>query len=101
MQFAILSWFVSCCKKSGKDLLKRILKLFSTDASYLLSKTPEDIEEEKTIKEICYKSGESLITDSPPLIIADNTMVIVLFLLFFRGVIQENTTEFRLLRKTT
>nr|XP_020633273.1 uncharacterized protein C12orf50 homolog isoform X2 [Pogona vitticeps] len=27
-------------------------------ASYLLSKTPEDIEEEKTIKEICYKSGE-------------------------------------------
>nr|XP_020633278.1 uncharacterized protein C12orf50 homolog isoform X3 [Pogona vitticeps] len=30
----------------------------SCDASYLLSKTPEDIEEEKTIKEICYKSGE-------------------------------------------
>ncbi|KAJ7329887.1 hypothetical protein JRQ81_016061 [Phrynocephalus forsythii] len=27
-------------------------------AYYLLSKTPEDIEEEKTIKEICYKSGE-------------------------------------------
>ncbi|XP_044311128.1 uncharacterized protein C12orf50 homolog [Varanus komodoensis] len=27
-------------------------------ASYLLSKTPEDIEEEKAIKEMCYKSGE-------------------------------------------
>lgn len=27
-------------------------------ASYLLSKTPEDIEEEKAIKEVCYKSGE-------------------------------------------
>ncbi|XP_013931189.1 PREDICTED: uncharacterized protein C12orf50 homolog isoform X4 [Thamnophis sirtalis] len=26
-------------------------------ASYLLSKTPEDIEEEKAIKEMCYKSG--------------------------------------------
>ncbi|XP_013931188.1 PREDICTED: uncharacterized protein C12orf50 homolog isoform X3 [Thamnophis sirtalis] len=30
----------------------------SNDASYLLSKTPEDIEEEKAIKEMCYKSGE-------------------------------------------
>ncbi|XP_042323120.1 uncharacterized protein C12orf50 homolog isoform X2 [Sceloporus undulatus] len=28
------------------------------NASYLLSKTPEDIEEEKAIKEMCYKSGE-------------------------------------------
>uniref|UniRef100_G1KKZ8 Chromosome 12 open reading frame 50 n=1 Tax=Anolis carolinensis TaxID=28377 RepID=G1KKZ8_ANOCA len=27
-------------------------------ASYLLSKTPEDIEEERAIKEMCYKSGE-------------------------------------------
>ncbi|XP_053112346.1 uncharacterized protein C12orf50 homolog isoform X2 [Hemicordylus capensis] len=27
-------------------------------ASYLLSKTPEDIEEEKAIKAMCYKSGE-------------------------------------------
>ncbi|XP_062838864.1 uncharacterized protein C12orf50 homolog isoform X3 [Anolis carolinensis] len=30
----------------------------SSDASYLLSKTPEDIEEERAIKEMCYKSGE-------------------------------------------
>ncbi|KAF7248488.1 hypothetical protein EYD10_05574 [Varanus komodoensis] len=29
-------------------------------ASYLLSKTPEDIEEEKAIKEMCYKSGDGI-----------------------------------------
>lgn len=38
--------------------------MFHTDASYLLSKTPEDIEEEKAIKEMCYKSGKNLIVIS-------------------------------------
>lgn len=38
--------------------------MLHTDASYLLSKTPEDIEEEKAIKEMCYKSGKNLIVIS-------------------------------------
>ncbi|XP_033018284.1 uncharacterized protein C12orf50 homolog isoform X3 [Lacerta agilis] len=33
-------------------------------ASYLLSKTPEDIEEEKAIKEMCYKSGDGVAVPS-------------------------------------
>lgn len=37
--------------------------MFSADASYLLFKTPEDLEEEKAIKEMCYKSGKILTID--------------------------------------
>ncbi|XP_026554774.1 uncharacterized protein C12orf50 homolog [Pseudonaja textilis] len=44
-------------------------------ASYLLSKTPEDIEEEKAIKEMCYKSGDGVAVPSKFNIIERQTKI--------------------------
>ncbi|KAM6438092.1 uncharacterized protein C12orf50 homolog isoform 2-T2 [Liasis olivaceus] len=44
-------------------------------ASYLLSKTPEDIEEEKAIKEMCYKSGDGFAVPSKFNIIERQTKI--------------------------
>ncbi|KAM3833501.1 uncharacterized protein C12orf50 homolog [Vipera latastei] len=44
-------------------------------ASYLLSKTPQDIEEEKAIKEMCYKSGDGVAVPSKFNIIERQTKI--------------------------
>lgn len=56
-----LGFFILIYIVSYYSILDNLIKnIYPIDASSLWTKTPEEIEEKRAIKEMCYKSGKKL-----------------------------------------